>query len=43
VTSAPGVRAAREDGEDAVVEVGSGTYRFEYAAPPRLAAPAGER
>lgn len=30
VQSAPGVTAARQDGSDVVVEVGSGTYRFTY-------------
>jgi alpha-L-rhamnosidase len=28
VASAPGVRAAKQDGADVVIEVGSGTYRF---------------
>jgi alpha-L-rhamnosidase len=30
VASAPGVRSARQEGEDVVVEAGSGTYRFAY-------------
>jgi alpha-L-rhamnosidase len=30
VTSAPGVRSVRQDGEDVVVEAGSGSYRFAY-------------
>jgi alpha-L-rhamnosidase len=38
-TSAPGVRSARQEGDEAVVEVGSGAYRFEYPAPPPLTAP----
>jgi alpha-L-rhamnosidase len=32
VAAAPGVRSARQDGADVVVEVGSGRYRFEYEA-----------
>ncbi len=36
VASALGVRAATQEGDDVVVEVGSGSYRFVYD---RIAAP----
>jgi alpha-L-rhamnosidase len=34
VATARGVRRAVQEADDVVVEVGSGRYRFEYAAPP---------
>ena len=30
VTAAAGIRSTRQDGEDTVVEAGSGAYRFAY-------------
>ena len=36
VASAPGVTRAAQDGEDVVVEVGSGQYAFAYDAGPGL-------
>ena len=40
VALAPGVRQARQDDGDVVVEVGSGRYRFDYDAARLLAGPA---
>ena len=35
---AAGVRAVRQEGADAVLDVGSGTYRFRAPAPPAVRA-----